>query len=288
MTNEVSNIEIAKKPLRNYLLAGLSVIENSEGFLRGEKCRSLSLAVLSYVSKTEGLDLTKESKRIARGIINLGVEINDHYDTSYFDVPKYKQLRRLVRGDKFSEDQFEQYFVQLRLLERHRPQPGAREKCITYREQTNLVSLAGACAIAFKRPMESFVNLKNIDLQKTAPAWFKSLYHLVMGLQVVDDMVGYRGDNKAQRPSFFTAFGQATLEELNNSRFVRNRFEAMASLYRNYIKLAKDQDPNFAAPIARISEVIYKFLPGLAEFTRRPIIQKTGFRIVSDRDTKET
>ena len=263
-----------------------SMLPNLLLLAQGDELRACFLTALTYTAKMYDLDFPACRYRVAQDMLTLGIAINDHYDVGYLDTKNYRQSRQSVCAHPFNQEQYRVYFKTIRKIERGRPSPGNPQDCIAYRKQLNLVSLAINCSFAFQVPLEDMINTQpQVSLKKTTPVWFQPLFHTIMALQVVDDMVGYRGDFLNNRPSFFTAFNKSQGEDLSNSNCVRQHFAQMEELFCTYFNQAKEGDSDYIYPFALASNFIHCFLPPMAEFSRRPILRHITPHFLTIRDT---
>lgn len=106
-----------------------------------------------------------------------------------------------------------------------------------------------------------------------------------MALQVVDDMIGCRGDSLNHRPSFFTAFGE--LQNLTDIKSIRQHFSKMGKLFNDYLEQAKAIDPGYVYPFILASKLIYSTLPKIAEFLHQPGLRYFASVLLTDRDIEQ-
>jgi hypothetical protein len=248
--------------------AGVSVIESLPMISNG-KFACLSVAALYYVSRQCHLPLDRQRSQEVCELLGLGVQINDHYDTDEFSRTDYKTKRQKFRSDP----EYLTYYKTIRQLERNRPSPGQTQECISYRENTNLVSLSISCSRAFECPISSFVTVSSdnsqVSFSSDAPPWFRSLFYAVSALQVVDDVIGCYGDSSQLRPSYFTAFGSLAGVELQSPDGMKKYLPQTEALYNGYLQKAVDADPDFIFPVELAAKVVHGILPNAVFLVRQ-------------------
>lgn len=248
--------------------------------------RSLSLSAIDYISKQKNILITESNRSFVKQTLDLGVQINDFYDLQMLSNKNYKKVRRNLKKDQKIELEYDRYFKTIRQLERDRPEMGDEAKCISYRENCNLVSLAINCALAFNMSLTDFVDLESINkliLNSRSPDWFQSIYYSVMSLQVVDDMIGYQGDFRNKRPTYFTAFTKQS--EVSITKDQRNIiFKKMSLVYNHYIEAAKAIDANFISPVTFLSQIIHFSYPKIAQLADELNLKMITRIILTKRD----
>lgn len=265
--------------------AAAAVIRNfGPDSFRSHRFRTFSIAALDYIASTNGIEFTRDDKQRLDVFLELGILINDNFDLGQLNHTRYSELRRNLQHESATVALFREYWGKIRFLERTRPKPGQEEKCIAYREATNLVSIAACCSASFNIPVGEFVDGEMWDsFSDKCPNWFKGLFFSVMALQVVDDMVGWRGDQKANRPSFFTAKG---LVDANKASVINNRHEEMSVYFKKYADLALHEGSDVLVPIIGFAYGLKFVLPGFMEQIKRRRVSSPN-PLFSSRDIKE-
>ncbi|MDO8488262.1 MAG: hypothetical protein Q7S31_03015 [bacterium] len=237
---------------------------------RGTKFRVACEAALTYVARQQEQAIDPVEEDSLGDILALGIIANNHYDLGELAAGTYRQLRR-----RTSLPDYRQYFANLRMVERNRPDPGvAAYQIIKYREQVNAISLAMSVSAVGLGHYEEIVDPETFMFNPDVPRWIRGLFFSVMALQVVDDQVGWRGDSSQNRPSFYTAFKS---DGLTHEQIMAR----MNQLKTNYLAKAKQISVDLE-PIIFVSQ-LSGFLPQVIELTRK--LRAPGL-IASHRDAK--
>ena len=236
------------------------------------------------------ISISKTGLKLAAHMLDAGVLVNDHYDTAYLDVNQYLRETLPIRQNEFANKQFKQYFSVIRSLERERPQAGNTEACIAYREKTNLISLAVNASLAFEIPLDTLINISdkaNPEITSDTPNWFTSLYYVIMALQVVDDLIGYRGDTLHHRPSFFTAYGLLPNEYLGNKDIYNERLQLLNTVFNTYVAAAREANKTFVDPMIVITKTLMTCYPKLVHVLQIPGINRISRVAFSKREIND-
>jgi hypothetical protein len=170
----------------------------------------MSVGAVQYIKENiDGNDLTPVQRECLKAALRLGVVVNNYWDEGVLEKDKYRWNRRKVRVSGKSDD-YPAYYRDLVDLEGHRPNPQTStvEEVFAYRERVNAVSLGWSCAAAGLGSYGDFVSEDRLVRSDTR-GWFKDMWCAVMSLQVIDDQMGWVGDMKRNRPSFYTAMVKA-------------------------------------------------------------------------------
>lgn len=251
--------------------------------------RSLAAASICYVH-TLFSDSGQSTQSLApiptlMHILHAGVHINDFYDLVTLGEGNWSYTRgEYIRHRRWLNERLRQrekeawrtYYAKVTSLEKTRPNhQGNREKITAYREQVNLWSLALCFAIAFEKELNYFVTEQG-KFSKECPKWFKAFFYFTMSGQVIDDLIGWHGDLKSQRPSFYTASFFA------NDQNHRQARRELKSLAKSYWRQASDMTSLYLMPIKfsllginQLGPVVYT------------LFRQVGFQaMMSDRDWK--
>lgn len=241
-----------------------------------------------------GINLTGRQKEDVFTFLELGKLINNHHDgVGPLPVDKYKKLRRGLRKTPLKPD-YLQYYKDVAVLEHNRPNPWKTDKDLLnkvaqYRSGTNLVYWAAACSAAGIASYSELVN-HNFDFTDSAPDWFKGMHSLLLALQVTDDKIGWKGDLRFQRPSFFTAFCPGEYLKLPPEYLppivIQTVFFEMDKHFAVYLKQAQNKLPGHYALLAATTAL--NQVPNLARWKLYEKMQElTGIELVNSRHFAE-
>jgi hypothetical protein len=251
-------------------------------FCSGTEVSYMGIDYLASVLPSRGSKEDKERRvRATKDFIRLGVKMNNWFDTGELDPQEYKGERRGISEEV--REKWRWYFKEIRRIEKGRPEgPFDKGKVFSYREELNLVTLAGLMSVLVGDETGVYLSRKeesSFDLKDEAPDWFKSLFFMTMGLQVADDFLGWRGDVKAKRPSFYTGiFGLIEVP-------VKTVEKQMKVVQRKYLDRARHYNKEKkTGPMLLMADVSSHLLPVLG------IVQKSRFwrnTLFSERDANE-
>lgn len=253
------------------------------------------LSAFDYIMAKQGTELMNEQKRRVFAFLELGKVINNYYDdTNPLARDSYKKNRRELFGSGLRRDDFRFYFKAVADLERSRPNPwqldGKRRETIEdYRYKTNLVYWAAACAVGGVAPITELVD-PNYQYTSSAPVWFRGMHDYLLALQVIDDQIGWKGDVRGKRPSFFTGFCPRRYLDLEPEtipdEIVAETFRSMDERYSFFKHRADCQIPAAYAMSLGIS--LLKFVPALVRSKNYRVVQEfTGVELVNARHFDE-
>lgn len=251
---------------------------------------------LEYILQRRNLGgLSQEQIQNLFQFLEVAKMVNNYYDDHELH-PDYRDVRRNLRGmDDGSIDFYKDFHRRVKVLETTRPDPwnedvDVNEIC-AYREAVNAVYLATACASAGISDSESFLCYEGDTPQysETAPEWFIGLHKGLVALQVVDDMIGWRGDVKQRRPSFFTCL--ADKQMINEPSRITNNdidtvFDTMRTLFDMYVNETKFYLREDWALITGIEGLIH--VPTLGRTKPALIAQRlSGIELINPRHLEE-
>lgn len=163
------------------------------------------MAAVEYINANTGRDpLTVRQRENIQGAIKLGVIVNNYWDEKILAYGEYRQRRRTIGRNGLATD-YRRYYRDITSVEKNRPDPRVSnsDEVFEYREKLNAVALGGVCAMAELGRYYDFIN-EDQQLKTGTENWFSNLWKIVMALQVIDDQIGWVGDVKHNRPSFYT------------------------------------------------------------------------------------
>jgi hypothetical protein len=291
-----------KEHFHPYFIAGLATLQSIPEHRHTELSAlfpKAALAGLIFASKVSGHNLSPHSLRAICGFLEASVAINDMYDEGIFDKKSYVDgVRKLLDASPqlgpFRFSIVQEVFSSLREMEINRPNPNTTldpEAILSYRERTNLINIAGACAVAFHKPLSEYVqidpdNISKVELQTTSPDWFQALHWSNMALVVVDDIAGKQGDIHAQRPSTYTAFDSTYKVEYPDEH---NRNKKVVGdlkiLFSKYCAKATNASTYYSLPVIGIAAGSFAFFPGIQQFCLENSLHIPG--IVTEREIRE-
>lgn len=248
------------------------------------------LAAFDYQMKHQGIELTIHQKKKLFSFLELGKIINNYYDErSPLPVEQYKYLRKQLFSTPLSRNNFSFYYRNVALLENNRPNPwkvnsSCADQVEEYRSKTNLVYWGAACTAAdITKDIKDLVN-DDIDFNPDSPRWFQGMHSYLVAFQVIDDKIGWKGDLRFKRPSFFTALCPKTYldcpPEIFPKKIVETVYQEMDERLFVYMDKAKQQLPdNYAMELAMTT---LKFVPALANIKWYKGLQGlTGIELVN-------
>lgn len=240
----------------------------------GIKAKSVFVSAMDYLQRRCGLNKTDndEGNRLSSTLV-LGVIMNDYYDQKKFDEQDREQYRQHRRNfSKRLQKDYRQYFMDLRKLERGRPGLEDGEgKIIEYREQLNRVTLAISFSAA------NFGNYRELMEGSGSPI-FENVLKLIYALQIADDRVGYRGDSREKRPSYYTAITRGE----NPDKLDKEAAKKLNSQLRDYLKSVDVGEYSAMAPLVFAVGVIGMIYPPITDAAR--VLRLEKWVMVGDRD----
>ncbi len=291
---------MCKEKLSQYGVAVKATIKTAHQLLHSEPrsaFRKAAVASLVYAGECMHVPVSQTTQRKIAWFIEASVVLNNLFDEGRFNSERYTQtVSNLIFKDSqlniHDAETFHRFLPLLEQVETQRPQLDklpSHEEVKRYREVSNLINLAGVCAIAFSDhglTLDSFLTIKKglVSLNPSAPPWFKSLFYSTMALQVIDDIVGIDGDVNFKRPSFFTAHISRfnSLDELTSER--TSVISEMRKEFSNYCRRAKAEDQRFYTPLHPMLNLGLLY-PAMTELSVRSGIRFPG--LTSSRDMVE-
>src|SRR5688572_3536463 len=157
--------------------------------------RVLCIGAFEYAARVGGGRLDSARRMALACACDFGALRNDFYDQRELNPQAYRQLRRSM-GELAPKAATQHYVRALRETERGRPvfEPGGFAEphaVIEYRNRVLAISLGWLQAIS-RRSLE--------------PVMFEALLALVGLIQLVDDILDWKDDWTARRPTYVTAF----------------------------------------------------------------------------------
>lgn len=264
-----------------------AVVKNHEYIFSHYKFIGFAIAALEYIAIQHQLPKPSSiTKQAIADVLDLGILINDHFDVHTLDTKKYKHLRRRLGKDEENQRNFSTYFQCIRDLERNRPKPGDLEGCINYREKVNLISISLSCALAYNIPMKNLISFEDENehspiFSENSPAWFQSLFYIIMSGQVTDDLMGWEADAHGNKPSFYTGLVE------NGEAPNKNTIKTITELHNKYLKKAKDLDPTTSLPFQLFIKGGHDAYTKVFLFLQKHKLQKLTRLLLSQRDGQE-
>lgn len=252
------------------------------------------LAALDYRMRHEQILLTDKKRHDAFVFLQLGKIINNYHDSCFLDESNYRKLRRDLFSTPLRNDQFNFFFKKIAGLERVRPNPwSSKTSCFEqikrYRSQVNLVYWTAACvSIGIARTDELITS--DLEYTPSSPTWFHGMHDALLALQVIDDKIGWRGDLRLKRPSFFTALCPQNFLNFQPERLppqaVETTFRRMDEEFTAYTARAKQELPDDYGLLTAI--VALNRLPCLLNSQLYRNFQNiTGIELINDRHFNE-
>ncbi len=201
------------KEVEDLALLGQSVLENNH--LRKEFNSGFltlgCLAAFDYIVKKQDISLSEEALRGVYAFLEIGKVVNNFHDDKVLDKDGYIKLRRKLSDAGLDAGNMGFFIRSVKVLENSRPNPwegvdsNSDLDLKKYREKVNLVYWSTAYVAS---GLGSFSDVMNNDFEysEDCPRWFKGMHKCLVSLQVVDDKIGWKGDLRNHRPSFFTGF----------------------------------------------------------------------------------
>jgi len=208
--------------------------------------RVFCIAAFEYLARLRGSTLGRQHRLAMAHACDFGSLRDDYYDHRRLDATEYRSLRCELRR-MAPEAATSRYIQQLRQAERGRPilaarTPGVADAVIAYR--TWVLDL-------------SLVWLQEISGLSKDPVKFQALLSVVGLLQVADDLLDWKEDQAAGRPSYVTAL---LLDRPCSAVAMPLRAEADALLRRTVQAARHDAG---AAPFAAAAALIWTFVIAL-------------------------
>jgi hypothetical protein len=157
--------------------------------------RVFCVAAFEFFARLRGGTLGRRRRLAIAHACDFGSLCDDYYDHRKLDAPEYRSLRCKLRR-MAPEAATSRYLRQLRQAERGRPilsasTPGVTNAVIAYRTRVLDLSLRW---------------LQEISGLSVDSARHHVLLSLVGLMQIADDLLDWKGDQAAHRPSYVTAF----------------------------------------------------------------------------------
>ncbi|OGM08320.1 hypothetical protein A2Z67_01470 [Candidatus Woesebacteria bacterium RBG_13_36_22] len=284
--------------ISNYKEAAVSLVDNLRNSPVESNYKKICLAALDYAHRvSKDSRLSEEKKRLTGKLLELGVSINNFYDIDLLDTEEYKDLRKEFRGmAPERENDFQRYRKELSTLEKNRPIPSEfhennikrLETIKCYREDVNRLSLAFTFAVAFDKPLSGYY--EGFDAQtEEERSLFEGFHNAVMAMQVVDDIVGRKGDIAKDRPSFYTAVCSEAEMEGQNTKATNEPYGQLDNIFNEYYDKANGYLSEKFKPILNAVKFTKTFFPKLSGLVRKYEFLETvtGVNILTDRDRKD-
>ena len=281
--------------LSQFVEAGKSVIDTVIDLRFKGNVKTMFVSAVDYMKRAQdGRGLSKEKRKIVNDVLLLGIAINNYYDMGVFNSNEYKGLRRKIKTELMErEEDYLRYRRELSNLEKHRPNPSEpifsaedrSAKIIKYREDVNKLSLAFAFSIAFDRPLSDYYENFGIQSQESQRG-FNGFFNATMALQIVDDLIGMKGDLRHNRPSFYTAVCSKREIDEKKPRNDMVTFDKLEKLFSMYTEKMNSNMLDNMQPIVVAVHAIKVVYPRLTEFIRnhRSLQKLGGLHLLTWRD----
>jgi hypothetical protein len=202
--------------------------------------RVLCVGTFEYAARLGGSGLSPEARRALAWACDFGALRNDYYDQRRLDRLSYRDLRGRVRGG--CETATRRYIRALRQVERGRPPSSGGgfpdpAPVVEYRQRVLAVSLGW---------------LQGVSGRAVAPHFLRALLALVGLIQLVDDLIDWRDDWSARRPTFVTAF----LRESEGPGRVATPLRAIADRFRTLLAAGSRRHVE-TAPVAMAGACVW-------------------------------
>jgi hypothetical protein len=215
--------------------------------------RVFCIAAFEYFERLRGRTLGSTRRQAMAYACDFGSLRDDYYDQQRLNVAEYRSLRRDLR--RLAPDATtSRYIQQLRQAERTRPAltsgtPGVSDAVLAYRTSVLALILRW---------------LQEISASRIDPLKLDALLQLASLMQLADDVLDWRDDQAARRPSYVTAF----LLDLPPADVARRLRAEAAALLERAVGAAR-QDTG-AAPFAAAAALTWTFIVVLLKVQFRP------------------
>jgi len=157
--------------------------------------RVFCVAAFEYLARLRGGTLGTRKRMAIAHACDFGALRDDYYDHRRLDAIEYRSVRSKLRC-MAPQSATSHYIQRLRKAERSRPiptsgTPGVADDVVAYRTSVLDLSLAW---------------LQEISGLSVDPVKFRGLLNLVGLIQLADDLLDWKDDLAARRPSFVTAY----------------------------------------------------------------------------------
>lgn len=177
-------------------------LDNARLFLTREPStplRVLSLMALSTALKSRNRSWSENGRRRVIEMMELGALLNDRHDAEPHDRGAIRARLTRFRNSPCRKT-IRDYVRTLQATERNRPAHGAcPDATRIYREAVNRLSLATMWALATDCHLSKIIRHLHHDRN------LDSLFRIIMLIQLIDDVMDHRKDQRRRLPSFATS-----------------------------------------------------------------------------------
>ena len=160
----------------------------------GTPLRVLGIAVFEYLARLQGRTLGSDRRLAIAQACDLGSLRDNYYDHQRLNVAEYRSLRSQLRN-AVSQPGSSYYLRQLRQAERSRPILLA-----------GFSGIGSAVAAYRTRVLDLMLQwMQTISSVRVEPVKYQSILSVLCLMQLADDVLDWRDDDMARRPSYVTA-----------------------------------------------------------------------------------